>query len=105
MELYDGNMEIFLPVLRSYLSVIPAALEKMRSVSPETLVEYKVKVHGVKSTSESIGAMEARRMAVELEALAKAGDLPGVLAKNEALLRHVDELLGNIQQWLARLDA
>ncbi|MDR0473069.1 MAG: response regulator, partial [Treponema sp.] len=105
MELYDGDMEIFLPVLRSYLSVIPASLEKMRSVSAETLAEYRVSVHGVKSTSESIGALEARKMAAELEVLAKDGNLPGVLAKNEALIRYIDELLGNIQHWLERLDA
>jgi PAS domain S-box-containing protein len=105
MELYDGDMDIFLPVLRSYLSVIPAALEKMRAVSAETLADYRVSVHGVKSTSESIGAQEARRMAAELEALAKAGDLSGVLAKNEALIQYVNGLLGNIQKWLARLDA
>jgi signal transduction histidine kinase/DNA-binding response OmpR family regulator len=100
MELYDGDMEIFLPVLRSYLSVIPASLEKIRSVSAETLADYRVIVHGVKSTSESIGAMEARNMAAELESLAKAGDLPGVLAKNEALIRCVDALIGNIRNWL-----
>jgi CheY-like chemotaxis protein len=96
MELYDGDMDIFLPVLRSYLSVIPASLEKMRSVSSETLTDYNVSVHGVKSTSESIGAEEARRMAAELENLAKAGDFPGVLAKNETLIRRVDDLLKNI---------
>jgi CheY-like chemotaxis protein/two-component sensor histidine kinase len=105
MELYDGDMDIFLPVLRSYLSAIPASLEKMRTVSAETLADYRVSVHGVKSTSESIGALEARRMAAELEALAKAGDLSGVLAKNGTLLRYVDDLLGNIRIWLARLDA
>jgi CheY-like chemotaxis protein len=104
MELYDGDMEIFLPVLRSYLSAIPASLEKMRAVSAETLESYKISVHGVKSTSESIGALEARKMAAELEALAKAGDLSGVQAKNDALLRHVDKLLGNIKIWLERLD-
>jgi CheY-like chemotaxis protein len=104
MDLYDGDMEIFLPVLRSYLSVIPASLEKMRSVSAETLSDYKVSVHGVKSTSESIGAQEARNMAAELEAFAKAGDLSSVLAKNETLIRHVDDLLGNIRIWLERLD-
>jgi hypothetical protein len=76
----------------------------MRSVSAGTLAEYRVKVHGVKSTSESIGAMEARKMAAELEALAKAGDLSGVLAKNEELLRYVDKLLGNIRIWLEKLD-
>jgi hypothetical protein len=76
----------------------------MRSVSAGTLTDYKIKVHGVKNTSESIGAMEARRMAAELETFAKAGDLSGVLGKNEALLRYVDNLLGNIRIWLERLD-
>jgi CheY-like chemotaxis protein/two-component sensor histidine kinase len=104
MELYDGDMEIFLPVLRSYLSVIPEALEKMRSVSAETLADYRISVHGVKSTSESIGAQEARKMAAEPEALAKAGDLSGVLGKNEALIRYVGDLLGNIRICLDRLD-
>jgi CheY-like chemotaxis protein/anti-sigma regulatory factor (Ser/Thr protein kinase) len=105
MELYDGDLEIFLPVLRSYLSVMPATLEEMRNVSAETLKEYIIKVHGVKSTSDSIGAEEARKMALELEMLAKAGDLTGVLAKNGTLLKYVKELLDNIQKWLARLDA
>jgi HPt (histidine-containing phosphotransfer) domain-containing protein len=76
----------------------------MRSVSVETLADYKISVHGVKSTSESIGAQEARNMAAELESMAKAGDLPGVLGKNEALIRYVDDLLGNIRIWLKQLD-
>jgi HPt (histidine-containing phosphotransfer) domain-containing protein len=105
MELYDGDMEIYLPVLRSYLSTIPAAMDKIRSVSAETLPEYTIRVHGIKSTSESIGAQEARKMAAELEALAKAGDLPSILAKNDALIKHMDDLIGNIQNWLARADS
>jgi hypothetical protein len=58
----------------------------------------------VKSTSDSIGAEEARKMALELEMLAKAGDLAGVLAKNGALIQYVKVLLGNIQKWLDKLD-
>jgi CheY-like chemotaxis protein/signal transduction histidine kinase len=104
MELYDGDLDIFLPVLRSYLSAIPAALEKMRSVSAETLEDYKISVHGVKSTSESIGAEKARKMAAELEAMAKAGDLPGILDKNETLISYVEELLVGIKAWLAASD-
>jgi len=104
IELYDGDMEIYLPVLRSYLSVIPAALTKMRAVSAETLPAYIVSVHGVKGTSESIGAENARKMAAELEALAKAGNLSGVLAKNETLISYVEELLHNIEAWLAQND-
>jgi len=104
-ELYGGNMKIFLPVLRSYLSVIPDSLEKMSHVSAETLPEYIVKVHGVKSTSDSIGAEEARKMALELEMAGKAGDITTVLAKNGALIQYVKTLLDDIQKWLAKADA
>jgi len=104
MEIYDGDFDIFLPVLRSYLSVIPDSLEKMSQVSAETLPQYTVIVHGVKSTSDSIGAEQARKMALELEMAAKAGDFPLVLAKNGALILYVKELLVNIQKWLNKLD-
>jgi CheY-like chemotaxis protein len=105
MDLYAGDLEIYLPVLRSYLSVIPDALDKMSRVSAQNLPEYVVKVHGVKSTSDGIGAEEARKMAYELEMLGKAGDLSGVLVKNGALLSYVKELLVNIQSWLSKIDA
>jgi signal transduction histidine kinase/CheY-like chemotaxis protein len=104
MDLYAGDLDIFLPVLRSYFSVIPGTLEKMSNVSAETLQDYIVSVHGLKSTSDSIGAEEARKMAYELEMLAKNGDLPGIMAKNGALIKYVRELLTNIQNWLGRLD-
>jgi len=100
MELYDGDMEIFLSVLRSYISVIPETLVKMRSVSTETLQNYMVCVHGVKSTSESIGAETARKMAAELEALAKAGDISGVLAKNQIYIDYIEKLLSDIKAWM-----
>jgi HPt (histidine-containing phosphotransfer) domain-containing protein len=105
IELYDGDFEIYLPVLRSYLSVIPDTLDEISHVSAETLQDYTIKVHGVKSTSDSIGAEEARKMALELEMLAKAGDLSAVQAKNEAFIQYARTLLGNIQSWLAQLDA
>jgi len=102
IELYDGDMDIFLPVLRSYLSVIPVTLVKMRSVSEQTLQEYRIGVHGVKSTSESIGAETAHKMAMDLEALAKAGDLSGILAKNQACIDYIEKLLSDIGAWLDR---
>ena len=96
-------MDIFLPVLRSYVSAIPDVLEIVRAVSEETLLNYTVSVHGIKSTSESIGAEEAGSMAAEQEAMAKSGDLSGVMAKNGAFVQYVEELLGNIRNWLALL--
>jgi len=104
-ELYGGSMKIYLPILRSYLSVIPEALEKISNVSQETLPDYIVKVHGIKSTSDSICAEEARKMALDLEMAGKAGDLATIMAKNDALIKYVKELLANIQKWLAKADA
>jgi len=104
MELYNGDLKIYLPVLRSYLSVIPDTLEKMSQVSAETLPDYAIKVHGVKSTSDSIGAEEARKMALELEMAGKAGDISTVLAKNGALIQYIKELLDNAQKWLAQAE-
>jgi signal transduction histidine kinase/CheY-like chemotaxis protein len=105
MDIYGGDMDIFLPVLRSYLSVIPDSLEKMGKVSAETLPQYTVTVHGLKSTSDSIGAEQARKMALELEMAAKAGNLALIEAKNGALIQYVKELLANIQKWVTKLDA
>jgi HPt (histidine-containing phosphotransfer) domain-containing protein len=105
MELYDGDFEIFLPVLRSYLSTLPDSLDQMGTVSASNLNNYAIRVHGVKSTSDSIGAEEARKMALELEMLAKAGDLSGVLSKNGAFLQYARTLLSNIKTWLAKYDA
>jgi signal transduction histidine kinase/DNA-binding response OmpR family regulator len=104
-ELYGGNMKIYLPVLRSYLSVIPGELEKMSHVTQETLPDYVVKVHGVKSTSDSIGAERAHDMALELEMAGKAGDLATVTAKNEDLIKYVKNLLVYIKEWLSKIDA
>ena len=100
-QIYGDKTKVFLNVLRSYLSVVPEALEKMSKVSQETLPSYVTSVHGVKSVSDSIGAEEARKMALELEMLGKAGDISGVLAKNGALIQYVKNLMVNIQNWLA----
>jgi len=102
LELCDGNTEIYLNSLRLYLSSTPVALEKMRGVSQETLSTYAVTVHGVKSMSHYIGAEEARKTAKELEAMAKANDLAGVLAKNEAFIKYSEKIVDNVRNWLEK---
>jgi len=77
----------------------------MSQVTAEALPQYVVSVHGVKSVSNFIGAEEARKMALELEMLGRAGDLPGVLAKNGAFIQYAKELVVNIQKYLAKTDA
>jgi HPt (histidine-containing phosphotransfer) domain-containing protein len=102
LDLYDDDEDIYLAVLRSYLDNTPEVLNIMRNVSAETLSEYTVAAHGVKGTSTNIGAEEIRKEALELELMGKAGDLNGILARNEAFLKKADELISNIQSWLKK---
>ena len=104
LDLYDDDEELYLLVLRSYAANTPAAIDKLRSVSAETLADYGATVHGVKGTSANIGAEELREVASKLEQMAKSGDLDGVLAVNEAFLKQADDLLASIHDWLNKND-
>jgi len=101
LNLYDDDVEVYKYILCSFISNIPAVLDKIRVVSSETLQEYKIKVHALKGISESIGAEKTMAEAVKLEAMAKKGDLAGVLAGNGDFLEETDILVDNIRSWLA----
>ena len=105
LDLCDGDLVMYLRFLRLYVTNIPATLEKIRNLSEETLKDYIISVHGVKSNSEMIGAEEARKTAQKLEALAKGGDLAGVLAQNKAFIKYVENLVDNIRSWLEKNNA
>ena len=104
LDLYDDDIDIYLTVLRSYAANTPIVLDRLRQVSAETLKDYAANAHGVKGTSANIGAEETRMTALKMENLAKAGDLQGVLANNEAFLKEADKLIENINRWLKEFD-
>jgi len=103
-KIYGKKFNIYLDVLRSYLDVVPKSLEEMSHVTKETLTAYVTSVHGVKSVSDFIGAEEARKMALELEMQGRAGDLSGVLAKNDTFIQYAKELIVNVEKYLAKID-
>ena len=102
LGLCDGNMKIYLNSLRLFVSSTPESLEKMQSVSQETLEKYSVTAHSVKSMSEYAGAEEVRKAAKELEALAKAGDLAGVLSRNDAFIKYAGGIVDGVRTWLEK---
>jgi len=104
LKLCDGNMNIYLNSLRLFASGTPEDLEKMKGVTQENLAEYSVAAHSVKSMSHYIGAEESRKIAKELEAMAKGGDLAGVLAQNETFIKYAQSLVENVRKWLAEND-
>jgi PAS domain S-box-containing protein len=104
ISLYGGETDIYLPLLRSYISNTPGILNKLSSVSRETLHEYVITVHGLKGTSAGIGAEEIREAALELETKSRAGDFDVVIAKNDKLIKDTEVVVANIKTWLEQYD-
>ena len=105
LDLCDGNTHIYLDSLRLFVSDTPEDLEKMKCVSRETLEDYSVAAHSVKSMSRYIGAEEARKIAKQLETMAEDGDLAGVLAKNETFIKYMEKILDGVRIWLEKNDS
>jgi PAS domain S-box-containing protein len=105
LSLYNGDTGVYLTLLRSYAANTPGLLQKLRNVSQKTLPKYNVSVHGLKSSSASIGAESIREAALELETLSNEGNLQGVWALNGKLIADTKIIVGNIKKWLEQYDA
>ncbi|MCL1867320.1 MAG: Hpt domain-containing protein [Oscillospiraceae bacterium] len=102
-ELFCGESDLYIDALRSYVRHTPAALDKLRVVSEDSLSEYETNVHGLKGSSGGIGAGEVRKAAADLESKAKSGDFTDLPSMNEELIRKAETLVSDISVWLEKL--
>ncbi|GHU41255.1 hypothetical protein FACS1894190_09140 [Spirochaetia bacterium] len=91
-----GNQEDYLEILKSYVETTPDLLNNIQAVSSETLPNYAITVHGIKSTCKSIGAFAAGKKAEELEYAAKERRLDFVLKENPAFLKMTYKLISEL---------
>jgi HPt (histidine-containing phosphotransfer) domain-containing protein len=101
-DLYDGDEEIYASVLESFISKTPSVLSKLATVTAENLKDYADTVHGLKGACANVCAEEARKMALDLELKAKAGELAYCQSKNGAFLKYVEELLPVLKDWKSK---
>jgi CheY-like chemotaxis protein len=102
LEVFGGDTEDYESALSSFVKNAPEVMEKLRGVTKETLPDYAINIHGLKSISGWICAENVRKGAAELEAMAKAGDAAGVLAQNEKFLKDTENFLKDLQALLAK---
>jgi CheY-like chemotaxis protein len=95
-----GSEEVYLHILRSFMTHTPWMLGKMREVSRETLAEYAVSVHGLKGSIYGICAETVARRAQALESAAKSGDFETIHAKNGIFIETVETLLSALHDLL-----
>ncbi|MCL2026202.1 MAG: Hpt domain-containing protein [Leptospirales bacterium] len=104
LALYDDDEDIYISLLRSFLSNVSTVIDKLRDVSEESLHDYTINVHGLKGISANIGAEKLSKAAYDLETKGKSGNLSGVLAGNNALLKDAETLASNVRAWLEEYD-
>jgi HPt (histidine-containing phosphotransfer) domain-containing protein len=98
----NGDEELYVSVLSSFIDTTPSALSKLVTVSKETLADYAINIHGFKCACAAICAEEAQKMAFSLEQKARSGDLAGVQAENSTFLKYVEDLMLKLKDWYGK---
>jgi len=105
ISLYGEDKNIYLSILRSFTINTPGILDGLRVVSRETLPDYTINVHGLKGSCAGIGAEAVREAASNLETMSRAGDLDGILAQNDKLIKDAQTIVADVKAWLENYDA
>jgi HPt (histidine-containing phosphotransfer) domain-containing protein len=96
----NDDATILAEVIRAYIEYTPFLLEELdRQLQEGDLPAYAVTVHGIKSSSRSIGAMSAGDAAQELELAAKGGDDGKVQATHAVFLGSISTLIKELQEF------
>jgi hypothetical protein len=105
LERFGGDGESYMDVLKSYASNTPPLLEKALNFATEGgLPEYAIIVHGIKSSSRSIGAEMTGGRAEALEHAAKAGDIAFVRLNNDAFIQAAQKLASEMSVMLSSFE-
>ena len=100
MQYYSGDNEGFADLLELYCIDGKRKTELLRELVDSDMLRYQIEVHGLKSASANIGAMEVSAMAREQENAAAQGDRELITEKFPLLLAEYETLLAHIGQFL-----
>jgi HPt (histidine-containing phosphotransfer) domain-containing protein len=100
LSLYEDDAETLIVILRSYAENVSTELERMKTLTEETLPDYAIDIHTMKGASASIGAKDLTRRAKNMERMAKNGDFAAVSELNESYIKDAETLVSDIRKWL-----
>ncbi len=100
MKYYSGDEEGFADLLELYFMDGKQKLKLLQELVESDILRYQIEVHGLKSASANIGAMNVSSMARAQENAAVQGDREFISDQFPALLAEYETLLANIGQFL-----
>jgi CheY-like chemotaxis protein len=105
LQLYGGNTDSLMPILKSFVSHTPSLIEKMDAHLETSLPNYAVEVHGLKGTCNAICAKGAADLAKELESASMEGKGEFVKSRHGELRRQALELTERLKALLEGWEA
>ncbi len=102
MQYYSGDEEGFLELLELYCIDGKRKTELLCQLVDTDILHYQIEVHGLKSASANIGAMEVSAMARAHENAAAQGDQEFINQEFPIFLAEYEMLQANIGQFLER---
>lgn len=100
MQYYSGDAQGFADLLELYYIDGKRKTGLLRELAASDMLNYQIEVHGLKSASANIGAMDVSEMARAQENAAAQGDRALIDEKLPVLLAEYETLLTNIGQFL-----
>lgn len=100
MQYYSGDEEGFVDLLELYCMDGKRKINLLRELAETDILRYQIEVHGLKSASANIGAMNVSVMAREQEDAATRNDMEFISRGFPLLLAEYETLLVNIGQFL-----
>ena len=93
-----GDEHIVLSILQTFAEDTPILLNRLKTVTPESIREYIITMHGLKGSCYGIFADSLGKQAQMLEAAAKAGDYEYIETYNASFIFDIEALLDELQR-------
>jgi len=104
LSLYEDDMDMYLIILQSFVENTMDELNKLRDITEDTLPEYAINIHAIKSITGTIGAINHSNRAKEMEEMALAGDYDSILKLNDEYIKDTEALIADVKKHLSRID-
>jgi CheY-like chemotaxis protein len=103
IQYFGGDEGSYFTVLRTFAANTPLLLEKIATVTPDTMADYSIAVHGLRGSSRSICADDIANIAEALEHATKTDDYDFITAHNASLLEAAWKLVSEIDAMLLQI--
>lgn len=105
VEKFNGNYEVYYKIIATFVRDVCEKLKLLENVTPDSLADYALTVHGIKGSCYGIGANFAGDKAAELEKLAKSKEIEKVRSLNPEFLTITNTLFGELRNLLDAINS